>query len=98
MGAGGAFDADASKIDRRGLRHFRKMVGDSDEFVGVDVTGLGRIRPGPTGRINRTVVIAVQNDNRARALASGGGKIIADAEILAVDVEPEGLRFRGALL
>src|SRR3979490_2690635 len=88
MRAGRAFDADASDIDCRGPRHFREMVGDTGERVGVDVTGFGGVYPAPMGHIDRTVAVAVQNDDRARAATSGCGKIVAAAESLTVDVEP----------
>src|SRR5581483_6220249 len=97
MGPGRAFDADASNIDRRGPGHFRELIGDADELVGVDVRCLGRIRPGPMRDVDWTVVVAIENDDRARALTSGCGEIIADAEILTVDVKPQRLRFCGTL-
>src|SRR6516225_5559420 len=97
MGAGRAFDAYASNIDRRSPGHFREMISYTDELVGVDVRCLGRIRPGPMRDIDRTVVIAIQNNDRARALTSGCREIVTDAEIPAVDVEPNRLRFRSAL-
>ena len=97
MGAGRAVHADPPNVDRSGPGQFREAVREADEPVGVAVFSLGRVFPVPTFPIDRAVAVAVQNHDRAGALTSGCGHIVADTEILVVDVEPQRLRFCGAL-
>src|SRR5215471_15732154 len=94
--AGRSVDADSREIDRGGLGHSRERIGHLHQIVGVDVIGAGWIRP----RViwpELSKVIALEKDDRARALAPHCGEIVARAKILAVNRHPYGLRGRGAL-
>ena len=95
--AGGPLNADPRQIDRRGLGHLGEPVRHPHEIVGVDVLGIGWVRPGPGFRVELAEIVALDKDDRTRALAASGGEIVANAEIVPGHAEPHRLLDRGAL-
>jgi hypothetical protein len=45
--AGCPIDADARQVDRSRLRHFREIVRDPHDIVGIYILGLGSVAPSP---------------------------------------------------
>jgi hypothetical protein len=95
--AGCSIDADPPEIDRGGLGHLREHVRRPGDVVGIDVLGVRGVDPGQALEIELAELIALQDHDRARTFATGGGQIVADAEVAPIDVQPHGLRRRIAL-
>src|SRR5438552_3697349 len=96
--AGSPVNPDACKVNRRRSGALGEVVGPSLQVFGVDIFGVTVIDPGPGLDVESAELVALEENHRAPAFTASGGKVVADAEIATMDLDPYGLRRRRALL
>src|SRR6185503_4601862 len=81
-------DADAGQVDRGGLRHARKAVGEPHEVRGINIRCAGRVDPGSALPVQRAKLVALKEYDGAAAFTADIRHVIPNAEVVPVCADP----------